>query len=161
MTWYLHYSGISVFLWLSRTIAPRHQINNNTDRQQVRERERVKHLIIRIKNNFILTLITLCFSSQPSLCECVSSISISMTISQFFILSPRGDCIISKDFRGDAHATMHEDFFRKVKFWEKGDAPPVFLMDGINFMYIRRNSLLIACTSRYVLYITFIAVSSS
>lgn len=38
----------------------------------------------------------------------------SMTIAQFFILSPRGDCIISKDFRGDEHPTMHEDFFRKV-----------------------------------------------
>jgi hypothetical protein len=37
-----------------------------------------------------------------------------MTIAQFFILSPRGDCIISKDFRGDEHPTMHEDFFRKV-----------------------------------------------
>ena len=39
-----------------------------------------------------------------------------MTISQFFILSPRGDCIISKDFRGDEHPTMHEDFFRKVHY---------------------------------------------
>lgn len=71
-----------------------------------------------------------------------------MTIAQFFILSPRGDCIISKDFRGDEHPTMHEDFFRKVKFWEKGDAPPVFHLDGINFIFIRRNSLLIACTTR-------------
>lgn len=74
-----------------------------------------------------------------------------MTIAQFFILSPRGDCIISKDFRGDEHPTMHEDFFRKVKFWEKGDAPPVFHLDGINFIFIRRNSLLIACTTRFIL----------
>jgi AP-4 complex subunit mu-1 len=37
-----------------------------------------------------------------------------MAISQFFILSPRGDTIINKDFRGDMHPTMHEDFFRKV-----------------------------------------------
>lgn len=88
-----------------------------------------------------------------------------MTIGQFFILSPRGDCIISKDFRGDEHPTMHEDFFRKVhkshfhrysvnnclmqvKFWEKGDAPPIFFLDGLNFIYIRRNSLLMACTTR-------------
>mmetsp|Transcript_12957 Transcript_12957/g.19510 ORF Transcript_12957/g.19510 Transcript_12957/m.19510 type:complete len:439 (+) Transcript_12957:75-1391(+) len=71
-----------------------------------------------------------------------------MTISQFFILSPRGDCIISKDFRGDEHPTMHEDFFRKVKFWERGDAPPIFHLDGFNYIYIRRNSLLMACTTR-------------
>ncbi len=37
-----------------------------------------------------------------------------MTISQFFILSPRGDSIINKDFRGDAHPNLHEIFFRKV-----------------------------------------------
>lgn len=35
-------------------------------------------------------------------------------IGQFFILSPRGDVIINKDFRGDAHANMHDTFFRKV-----------------------------------------------
>jgi hypothetical protein len=38
-----------------------------------------------------------------------------------------------------------------VKFWDKGDAPPVFQIDGITYIYIRRNSLLIACTTRYVI----------
>lgn len=71
-------------------------------------------------------------------------------LSQFFILSPRGDTIIHKDFRGDAIPDLHEKFFRKVKFWENGEAPPVFLYDGVSFVYIRRNSLLIACTTRYV-----------
>ena len=33
---------------------------------------------------------------------------------QVFILSPRGDSIISKDFRGDANPSMYEAFFRKV-----------------------------------------------
>eukprot|EP01041_Mallomonas_annulata_P008983 gene8983-18592_t len=72
-----------------------------------------------------------------------------MSFGQFFILSPRGDSIITKDYRGDATPGMHENFFRKVKFWEKGEAPPVFMVDGITYMYIRRNSLLIACTTRY------------
>jgi len=72
-----------------------------------------------------------------------------MWISQFFILSPRGDCIITKDFRGDQDPMLHDIFFRKVKFWEKGDAPPVFTLDELSFIYIRRNSLLIACTTRY------------
>ena len=38
-----------------------------------------------------------------------------MTISQVFILSPRGDAIISKDFRGDIPESVHEDFFRQVR----------------------------------------------
>ena len=44
----------------------------------------------------------------------VKSEDIMTAISQFFILSPRGDCIISKDYRGDETPTMHEDFFRQV-----------------------------------------------
>lgn len=39
-----------------------------------------------------------------------------MTLSQFFILSPRGDVIINKDFRGDSHPTLHDTFFRKVRY---------------------------------------------
>lgn len=70
-------------------------------------------------------------------------------IGQFFILSPRGDCIINKDYRGDAHPTMHDTFFRKVKFWEKGEAPPVFKYDGVTYIYIRKTSLLIVCTTRF------------
>eukprot|EP01038_Epipyxis_sp_PR26KG_P008755 gene8755-11829_t len=70
-------------------------------------------------------------------------------IGQFFILSPRGDTIINKDFRGDALPNMHETFFRKVKFWDKGDAPPVFEVDGLTYIYIRRSSLLIVCTTRF------------
>lgn len=70
-------------------------------------------------------------------------------IGQFFILSPRGDTIISKDFRGDAINNLRDLFFRKVKFWERSDAPPVFQIDDVNFVYIKRNSLLIVCTTRF------------
>lgn len=35
-------------------------------------------------------------------------------VSQFFILSPRGDTIISKDYRGDGVAGTTDIFFRKV-----------------------------------------------
>ena len=72
-----------------------------------------------------------------------------MSIHQFFILSPRGDSIITKDFRGDAPVNMHDAFFHKVKFWEKGDCPPIFEMDGLHYLFIRRNSLLIVCTTRF------------
>jgi len=38
-------------------------------------------------------------------------------ISQFFILSPRGDAIVTKDFRNDLPRRTHETFYRLCKFW--------------------------------------------
>ena len=79
-------------------------------------------------------------------------------ISNFFVLSPRGDTIIAKQYRTDkvergAHErSQTEALFRKIKFWDgmakseaeeaeaqnrllteepskrTGDAPPVFIM---------------------------------
>ena len=51
----------------------------------------------------------------------------SAMISNFFVLSPRGDTIIAKRYRNDtgdagAHERSHiEAFFRKVKFWDDRD----------------------------------------
>jgi len=48
-------------------------------------------------------------------------------ISEFFVLSPRGDTIIAKQYRNDrgnvgAHERSHtEAFFRKVKFWNDSE----------------------------------------
>jgi len=44
-------------------------------------------------------------------------------ISNFFVLSPRGDTIIAKRYRTEGDAIAHERshteaFFRKVKFWD-------------------------------------------
>ena len=44
-------------------------------------------------------------------------------LNEFFVLSPRGDTIIAKQYRNDrgdvgAHERSHtEAFFRKIKFW--------------------------------------------
>jgi hypothetical protein len=76
-------------------------------------------------------------------------VATTMALSQFFILSPRGDTIISKDFRGDSPAGAAEDFFRKVKFWEHGDAPPVFKIDTVTYIFVRKNGLLFACNTRF------------
>lgn len=54
-----------------------------------------------------------------------------------------------KDFRGDALPNAAEILFRKVKFWEKGDAPPVFHVDGVNFLFVRKNGLLFGATTRF------------
>lgn len=107
-------------------------------------------------------------------------------ISNFFVLSPRGDTIIAKRYRDEGETTAHnrshtEAFFRKVKFWDDddqdglsaaasdegpssskstGDAPPVFLMpDGLTYIHVKRNGLLFACsTARNVSSVTIIEV---
>lgn len=74
-------------------------------------------------------------------------------ISQFFILSPRGDFIINKDFRGDSipNCNMHEIFFRKVKLLESNgeESPPVINCEDISFIFITINKLLLVCTTRH------------
>jgi len=72
-----------------------------------------------------------------------------MSISQFFILSTRGDAIISKAYRGDFNPGAAESFFRKIKFWEQGDAPPVFHLDGLNYLYISQGGLVFAATTPF------------
>lgn len=64
----------------------------------------------------------------------------TISISHFFILSPRGDSIINQNFRHDTATNAPEVFFRKAKFW-KGDAPPIFLHDGNTFVNLKRNGL--------------------
>ena len=60
-------------------------------------------------------------------------------ISQFFVISPRGDTLIFKDYRGDVPRTTSEKFWRHVKF-SKGEAPPVFVRDlSLPFARKRRS----------------------
>jgi hypothetical protein len=42
-----------------------------------------------------------------------------------------------------------------VKFWERSDAPPAFVIDGLTFIFIRRGGLLLACTSRFASFSLF------
>ncbi|KAL2609487.1 hypothetical protein R1flu_028060 [Riccia fluitans] len=72
-------------------------------------------------------------------------------ISQFFVLSLRGDNIVFRDYRGDVPKGSAEIFFRKVKFWqgEEGeDAPPVFKVDGVNYLHVKVGGLLFVATTR-------------
>ncbi|XP_068636780.1 AP-4 complex subunit mu-like [Aristolochia californica] len=72
-------------------------------------------------------------------------------ISQFFVLSQRGDNIVFRDYRGEVQKGSAEIFFRKVKFW-KGDegeeAPPVFNVDGVNYFHVKVAGLLFVATTR-------------
>eukprot|EP01043_Picozoa_sp_COSAG02_P057196 COSAG02_NODE_6902_length_3297_cov_92.257067_4_plen_93_part_01 len=51
-------------------------------------------------------------------------------ISQFFVVSPRGDTLIFKDYRGDVSRNTSEKFWRHVKF-SKGAAEPVFVSQAL------------------------------
>jgi len=67
-------------------------------------------------------------------------------ISQFYVLSLRGDTIITRDFRGDVVKGTAEIFFRKVKFW-LGDAPPIFNLDGVSYIFVKKNGLYFVATT--------------
>lgn len=69
-------------------------------------------------------------------------------LSQLFILSPRGDTIITRDFRGDQVRGTNEIFFRYIKS-AKGDPPPIVHLEGINFLHIKRGSLYIMATTNH------------
>lgn len=72
-------------------------------------------------------------------------------ISQFFVLSQRGDNIVFRDYRGDVQKGSAEIFFRKVKFWKEDDkeeAPPVFNLDGVNYFHVKVVGLLFVATTR-------------
>lgn len=67
-------------------------------------------------------------------------------LSQLFVLSARGDIIITRDFRGDLVKSTNEIFFRKFKLWD-GEPPPVFSVEGVNFMHVKRNALFFVGTT--------------
>ncbi|KAG6392514.1 hypothetical protein SASPL_146736 [Salvia splendens] len=72
-------------------------------------------------------------------------------ISQFFVLSQRGDNIVFRDYRRDVQKGSADIFFRKVKFWKedgKEEAPPVFNLDGINYFHVKVVGLLFVATTR-------------
>ncbi|WCJ24730.1 AP-4 complex subunit mu [Euphorbia peplus] len=72
-------------------------------------------------------------------------------ISQFFVLSQRGDNIVFRDYRGEVPKGSAEIFFRKVKFWNddgEQDAPPVFNVDGVNYFHVKVVGLLFVATTR-------------
>lgn len=71
-------------------------------------------------------------------------------ISQLMVLSPRGDVIILKDFKGNVCKTSPEILFRKISLWdgEGKDAPPVFCVHGTNYIHVKAGSLYWAATTR-------------
>lgn len=70
-------------------------------------------------------------------------------LSQLFILSPRGDVIIRKDFLGDVQRNSAETFYRHCRFWDGDEgAPPVFAVDGVTYLHTKEGGLQILGTTR-------------
>ncbi|CAI0467830.1 unnamed protein product [Linum tenue] len=73
-------------------------------------------------------------------------------ISQFFVLSQRGDNIVFRDYRGDVQKGSAEIFFRKVKFWKddgEEEAPPVF----VGFMFLNNVGVVVSVWTYNLLYV--------
>lgn len=70
------------------------------------------------------------------------------TISQFFVLSPRGDTIIWREFRGDIERSAAERFFQLVK-QKGGDIEPCFVDHEINYFSVKKNQMYIVAASKY------------
>ena len=70
-----------------------------------------------------------------------------MSISQLFILSRRGDSIIYRDFRRDIKKS-NDIFFHNINFIREEEvAPPLFNVEGINFIYIKTEDLYIVIST--------------
>lgn len=46
-------------------------------------------------------------------------------------------------------STLLDRWKSQVKFWEGGDPPPCFTIDGTNYIYVRKNGLLFAVTTQW------------
>jgi len=68
-----------------------------------------------------------------------------MSISQLFILAPNGHTIVHKDYRGDIPKEASETFVRNIV--EKADTSPIFHVDGVNYLCVRKNGLFFMCTT--------------
>ncbi|KAH0871110.1 hypothetical protein HID58_078132 [Brassica napus] len=74
-----------------------------------------------------------------------------MMISQFFVLSQRGDNIVFRDYRAEVPKGSTETFFRKVKFWKEdgnAEAPPIFNVDGVNYFHVKVVGLYFVATTK-------------
>jgi len=68
-------------------------------------------------------------------------------ISQLFILAPNGHTIVHKDYRGEVSKEASETFLRKIV--EKTETSPIFTVDGVNYICVRKNGLFFLATSVY------------
>jgi len=66
-------------------------------------------------------------------------------LSQLFILAPNGHTIVHKDYRGEVPKEASEVFLRTLL--EKSESAPVFCIDGVNYLCVRKNGLFFLATT--------------
>ena len=70
-----------------------------------------------------------------------------MRISQLFILAPNGHTIVHRDYRGEVPKEASETFLRRILEKAKGDDSPIFSIDGVNYLCVRKNGIFFLCTT--------------
>ena len=68
-------------------------------------------------------------------------------LSQFFMLSERGDTLIYRDYRGDIVSSAPDIFYRRIKSSKGNGGTPTFNVEGTQFVYIVQYGLYFVCTS--------------
>ncbi|KAL6077326.1 MHD domain-containing protein [Balamuthia mandrillaris] len=78
-----------------------------------------------------------------------------MALCHFFVLSPRGEPIIFRDYRGESsHKDTAEVFFSEFKK-HKG-AKPIFNVEGLNYCCTKQYGLYFVCTTKHNLSPSFV-----
>jgi AP-1 complex subunit mu len=73
----------------------------------------------------------------------------TMVASALFIMDTKGKVIISRNYRGDVPLSVADRFAQHIQEKEEMELRPVFTIDGITYLYIKCNNvLLMAVTKR-------------
>jgi len=79
-----------------------------------------------------------------------------MVASAIFIMDTKGKVIIARNYRGDIPMSVSERFSLQIQEKDEMELRPVFTEDGITFVYIKCNNLLLMAVSKRNSNITLI-----
>lgn len=65
----------------------------------------------------------------------------TMPVSAVYLLDAKGKVIISRDYRGDVPLRCLERFITHVLETEETELKPIFEEEGVNYVYVKHNSL--------------------
>lgn len=71
-----------------------------------------------------------------------------MVLSALFIMDPKGKVLISRNYRGDIPMSVSEKFALTIQEREESELRPVFTEDGITYIYIKSNNLIIMAVTK-------------
>ena len=99
-----------------------------------------------VVSNYELMLLLSAISKFNKFFELLPFTPVTM-LSQFFVVSSRGDCLIFRDFRGDVPRGTPDIFYRRIKSMKDGERTPYFHIEGAQFLYITHTNLYFAFTT--------------